>query len=92
MKSNNVNVKARNVLFFYSMTSTVLYCLHARRKPSHYVNSEHDLSVGEVFWKATELPLRMVMEICWKRYCVSNGSDVTMVNLLPISCISSISC
>ena len=26
----------------------------------------------------------MVMEIRWKRYCVSNRSDVTMVNLLQI--------
>ena len=32
------------------------------------------------------------MEIRWKRYCVSNGSDVTMVNLLLISCNNSVAC
>ena len=58
----------------------------------HLVIFEHDLSVGKVFWKATALPLWMVMEIRWKRYCVFNASDVTMVNLLPISCISSVAC
>ena len=34
----------------------------------------------------------MVIEIRWKRYRVSNGSDVTMVNLLPMSCTSSVTC
>ena len=45
-----------------------------------------------MFCKANALPLWMVMEIRWKRYCVSNWSDATMVNLLPISCISSVAC
>ena len=45
-----------------------------------------------MFWEATTLPLWMVMEIRWKIYCVFNGSDVTMVNLLPISCASSVAC
>ena len=45
-----------------------------------------------MFWKATALPLWIVMAIRWKRYCVFNGSDVTMVNLLPISYTSSVAC
>ena len=45
-----------------------------------------------MFWKDTSLPLWMVMAIRWKRYCVSNESDVTMVSLLPICCISSVAC
>ena len=56
------------------------------------MNSEHDLSVVILFWKPTALPLWMVMKIRWTRYCVSNVFDVTIVNLLPISCISSVAC
>ena len=32
------------------------------------------------------------MEMRYKRYCVSNESDVTMVNLLSISCTGSVAC
>ena len=39
----------------------------------------------------TTLSLWMVMEIRWK-LCISNGSDMKMVNLLPIYHISFIAC
>ena len=97
MKSNDVNMNDRNVLFFtlwqtlfrIVFIQEVVYQLY---KYVHWVNSELDLSVMKVFWKATALPLWMVMEIHWKRYCVFNGWDMTIVNLLLISCISSIAC
>ena len=45
-------------------------------------------SVLKVFRNSISFPLCRVMEILWNRYCVSRGSRVTCVILLPRSATS----